>query len=418
MNRYLRCFFIAISLSFLFFTFLQSVIAEDTDIVLEFFYNEECGNCEETAPIIDLIEEQYENNLTVYRFSIKNNANRELFYSYGFTSTPGTVVKNQTNNKALFWFVYDNTTEKNLQDAIDYHLTGNYSEEPPEPDRDSICIDTPFGLFCFNLSELSLPVLTIVLGALDSVNPCSFFILLFLLNLLLYAKSRKRMLIIGGIFIFFSGFIYFLLMVLLLTTFTRLEQPFIVTMVAGLVALILGSINIKDFFFFKQGFSLSISKSKKKKLFKRMRGVVKITHLPTMILGTIALAIFANTYELACTLGLPVVFTNSLIIHNVPLMQSYLYILIYNIVYVIPLIVIVLIFVVTLGRRKISEYQGRVLKLVSGIMMLSFGLVLLIKPDLLKNVFAAIGIILISIISSLIISIIWKKIVKKDELNK
>lgn len=136
-----------------------------------------------------------------------------------------------------------------------------------------------------------------------------------------------------------------------------------------------------------------------------------------MIFGTIALAIFANTYELPCTLALPVVFTDFLIIHNVPLMQSYLFILLYNIVYIISLIFIVLIFVIILGRRKISEYQGKILKLISGIMMFSFGLVLLINPDMLKNIFAALGIVSISILSSLLISIIWKKIVNNPGVN-
>jgi cytochrome c biogenesis protein CcdA len=156
-----------------------------------------------------------------------------------------------------------------------------------------------------------------------------------------------------------------------------------------------------------------MSKIKRQKLFKKMRSVVKIEHLPTMIVGTVVLAIFANTYELACTLALPVVFTDILIIHNVPLFHAYLYILLYNIIYVIPLIIIVLLFVVTLGRRKLSEYQGRILKLFSGIMMFSFGLVMLFNPGLLKNVFAALGIILISIVLTVVISFIWKKLVKK-----
>lgn len=412
MNRYLRCFLIAILLSLVFFVFIQPVIAENSDLLVEFFYAEECGHCEEKVPVIDEIEDYYGNNITVQRKSIDIFEYKQQFYDYGFTSTPGVVVKNQSSGNYTT-FSYENINVENLKDSIEYHLAGNYTEKPPEVDQDTFCMDTPFGTICINASELSLPVLTIILGALDSVNPCAFFVLLFLLNLLLYAKSRRRMFIIGGIFIFFSGFIYFLLMALLLTAFTAIEQPLIVTVVAGFIALILGSINIKDFFFFKRGFSLSMSKIKRQKLFKKMRSVVKIEHLPTMIVGTVVLAIFANTYELACTLALPVVFTDILIIHNVPLFHAYLYILLYNVIYVIPLIIIVLIFVVTLGRRKLSEYQGRILKLFSGIMMFSFGLVMLFNPGLLKNVFAALSIILISIVLTVVISFIWKKIVKK-----
>jgi hypothetical protein len=127
-----------------------------------------------------------------------------------------------------------------------------------------------------------------------------------------------------------------------------------------------------------------------------------------MIIGTIALAIFANTYELACTLALPVVYTDILLLHNVPMAQSYLYLAIYNIIYVLPLILIVLVFVITLGRRKLSEYQGRILKLVSGVMMCSFGIVMVINPLLLKNIFSALGILISSIALTIICSLIWK----------
>ena len=72
-----------------------------------------------------------------------------------------------------------------------------------------------------------------------------------------------------------------------------------------------------------------------------------------------------------------------------------------------------MIFIVTLGRRKLSEYQGRILKLVSGVMMFSFGLVMLFNPDLLKNVFAAVGILAVSIVISIIISFTWKKFFEK-----
>ena len=128
-----------------------------------------------------------------------------------------------------------------------------------------------------------------------------------------------------------------------------------------------------------------------------------------MIIATIVLAVFANTYELACTFALPVVYNNFLTnIYNVPIIQSYLYLILYNIIYIIPLITMVVLFVVTLGRRKLSERQGRILKLFSGVMMLSFGLVMLSSPGLLKNVFAALGILFISIVSTVVISFIWK----------
>ena len=42
-------------------------------------------------------------------------------------------------------------------------------------------------------SSVSLPVFTVIITCLDSFNPCTFFVLLFLLSLLLHTHSRKRM---------------------------------------------------------------------------------------------------------------------------------------------------------------------------------------------------------------------------------
>lgn len=57
--------------------------------------------------------------------------------------------------------------------------------------------------------------------------------------------------------------------------------------------------------------------------------------------------------------------------------------LMYNVAYVLPLLVIVVIFAITLGRFKMKESHARVLKLLSGLLMLALGLILLLKPELL-----------------------------------
>ena len=125
-----------------------------------------------------------------------------------------------------------------------------------QEETEKFIIPTPFGQL--DLSELSLPVITIILGAIDSINPCSFFVLLFLLSIIIYTRSRKRMLLIGSIFIFFSGFIYFIIMLLLLQAFKFTGEQLIITIIAGIIAIIFGILNVKDYFFFKKGPSASI----------------------------------------------------------------------------------------------------------------------------------------------------------------
>ncbi|NOR52172.1 MAG: hypothetical protein GQ470_06085, partial [Gammaproteobacteria bacterium] len=235
---------------------------------------------------------------------------------------------------------------------------------------------------------------------LDSFNPCAFFVLLFLLSLLVHARSRRRMALIGGIYITVSGLIYFLFMAAWLNLFMLIGDARWVTLGAGLIAITIALINIKDFFWFHQGVSLSIPESAKPGLFKRMRGLLNANSLGTMIFGTIVLAVVANSYELLCTAGFPMVYTRALTLHDLPNSGYYLYLLLYNLVYVVPLTIITLTFILTLGSRKLKENEGRALKLMSGTMMLGLGLLLVIAPGLLNNLLVALALLLVALLTT------------------
>ena len=246
-------------------------------------------------------------------------------------------------------------------------------------------IDLPF-FGSMDATALSLPMLTLMIAGMDSFNPCAFFVLLSLLGLMIHARSRGRMLLVGGIFVFFSGFIYFLFMAAWLNLFLIMGQVAIITRIAGVLTLVIAVINIKDFFLFKKGVSLTIPDSAKPKLFERMRGLIHASSFPSLLAGTTLLAIVANSYELLCTAGFPMAYTRILTLSKLSSLSYYLYLALYNVIYVVPLLIIVVIFAVTLGKRQLTEFQGRFLKLVSGAMMLGLALALLINPALLNNV--------------------------------
>jgi len=259
--------------------------------------------------------------------------------------------------------------------------------------------------------EMSLPALTVMIAAADAFNPCAFFILTFLLSAMLYVKSRKRILIVGGIFVFFSGLIYLLFMCAWLNVFLFAGEVMLLTMVAGIIALIAGIINIKDFFFFKRGISLTLPTTQKLKFFERVNGLIKAKSIVALTIGTVILAVTVNMYELLCTFGFPMIYTRILSLHNLSTFQYYLYLIFYNIVYVIPLAVIVVIFAITLGSRKFTVEGVRNLKLVSGLMILFLGLILLLQPSMLENVFISFGVVIAAIVISGLI-ILAKRLLK------
>ncbi len=235
-------------------------------------------------------------------------------------------------------------------------------------------------------SKLSLPVLTVMIAGLDAFNPCAFFVLLFLLSLMVHQRNRRRMLAIGIVFVAISGIMYFAFMAAWLNLFLMIGSLPWVTAGAGALAVLIGAINIKDFIAFRAGVSLSIPESRKTDIFARGRRILAADKLPAMLTATVLLAIAANLYELLCTAGFPMVFTRLLTLHATSTAESYLYLALYNLIYVLPLLAIVVTFALTMGARKLTEREGRLLKLLSGSMMLGLGLLLLAAPEALSSV--------------------------------
>jgi hypothetical protein len=241
-------------------------------------------------------------------------------------------------------------------------------------------------------ARLSLPLLTVLIAGMDAFNPCAFFVLLFLLSLLVHQSDRWRMALIGGVFVAFSGLMYFAFMAAWLNLFLVLGSLPWVTGAAGLLALLMGAVNVKDFVRFRQGLSLSISDSGKATIFQRARRLLTAESLPAMLVATVVLAVSANFYELLCTAGFPMVFTRLLTLQDGGAAQHYVYLALYNVIYVLPLLAIVIAFVRTMGARKLSEREGRLLKLLSGLMMLGLGALLLLAPEKMGNLGMALAI--------------------------
>ncbi|MRR07714.1 MAG: hypothetical protein EG828_12415 [Deltaproteobacteria bacterium] len=140
-----------------------------------------------------------------------------------------------------------------------------------------------------------------------------------------------------------------------------------------------------------------------------MRGLLRTESLPSILTGSIVLAIAANSYELLCTAGFPMIYTRVLTLNSLSAAKYYAYLALYNLVYVLPLIIIVAFFVVTLGSRKLTEWQGRVLKLLSGLMMFCLALVLIINPSLLQNALISILLLVGTAVMTTVIALVTKK---------
>lgn len=242
--------------------------------------------------------------------------------------------------------------------------------------------------------SLPFPLFVTTLALADGFNPCAFTVLIILLSLLTYTHQRRDMVLIGGTFVVTSALMYSLfIMAMVVLGKVLLEQYgalFLTLLGIGVVAA--GLINLKDYIWLKRGVSLSLSEAQQRTISHKASGIVReLTHgkshplkLAAAIGGTVALAVFVNLVELGCTAILPVVYMTGLLNHCPPQLLCYGgWTLLYGGIYVLPLAMILAGFVYSLKSTRLSENQGRRLKLVAGIFMLFFGLVMIFQPGLL-----------------------------------
>ena len=241
-------------------------------------------------------------------------------------------------------------------------------------------IDFPF-LGRHTLHDLGLPLFTVLLGLLDGFNPCAMWVLLFLLSLLATLRDRRKMIILACTFVLVSGLVYFTFMAAWLNLFLLIGYSRSIQLLLGSVAIIIGSIHVKDFLAFRHGISLGIPESMKPKLYVRFRQIIQAPQLQGALLGIITLAVLVNMVELACTAGFPAIYTEILSQQAFSLWQYYGYLGLYNLAYIADDAVMVTVAVVTLSHHKLQEREGRWLKLLGGIVMMGLGISLIWVPE-------------------------------------
>jgi hypothetical protein len=234
---------------------------------------------------------------------------------------------------------------------------------------------------------LPLPIFTLIIGFMDGFNPCNMFVLTCLMALLVSSSdSKTRLYVVGITFVSTVFILYFLFMAAWLNVFQYVSFITPLRIGIGLLSLIAGLINCKELLFFKKGISLTIPDQQKGPLMKKiyaMKGAVQKGSFPVLVSSSFALAILSSLVEIPCTAGFPIIYTGILsgkVFENSFIYYAYL--IFYNILYVLPLLAIVTMFIVTFKGTPISQRQMEILKFVGGIIMILLGIVLLVNPSL------------------------------------
>jgi glutaredoxin len=304
---------------------------------------------------------------------------RELAHRSGIR--PVGVPAFYLRGRLIVGFQSAETTGKDIESLLDQPRSKDDAiDRPLAPSA----VEVPL-LGQLHARELGLPLFTIILGLLDGFNPCAMWVLLFLLSMLVNLHDRKKMFLIGGTFVAVSGIVYFAFMVAWYNLFLLIGVSRITQVLLGSIAALIGVLNIKDSVALGWGPSVGIPEAAKPGIYSQVRRVLRAENLVGAVTAVIFLAVLVNTVELLCTAGLPAIFTQVLTMYSLPNWAYYVYLVLYNLAYVADDGLMLAVAVMTLSREKLQEKGARWLKLISGVVMLTLGIILMLHPEWLAR---------------------------------
>lgn len=364
------------------FVFLNAIGAQEEGVVVHFFSTSSCPNCARQKLFMDDLEKKY-SQLEIKKYILDVNANEveiftRLLDEYQVAEkergyVPTTFIADR------YWVGYatDSTTGKEMENYLIQLLEGEDGGGACPPELKPLAFMV-FGKE-FQLSEKnSLFSLALVLGLADGINPCMFSVLLMLVAYLLAISSdSKKALKAGLVFGFCVFLIYLGLMIGIYQSLCLFQENLIaligpLKMGLGILLLLVGFWQFKDFFLKSEKISFSIPGFAKPILEK----LIKRSTLPAVII----LAIFSSLVELPCTFALPLSFSAVLANRGA---SPYFYMFLYNLFFVLPLFVIVVLIGFGFGRaEKIEawrEKSKKTMRLVSGLLLTLLALAFLFK---------------------------------------
>jgi len=365
------------------------------DVTLHFFWSNGCPHCAKEKVFLRTLQETHP-ELTVKEYEITSDiSNVQLMEKIGkelkadISGVPFTLI----GKEQFVGYLNDETTGKKIEEAVTCAikngcedmvsgLASNKNSQTSVHDMNDIPETLTIPLFGqIQIRKFSLPFLTFLVALLDGFNPCAMWTLLFLISVLLGMKDRKRMWILGTAFIVSSALVYFLFLSAWLNLFLFLGVVVWVRMLIGLVALVAGGYNIRDYFVNTQGGCAVMGNEKRQKIFEQMRSITQRRQFLLALGGIILLAIAVNIVELICSAGLPAIYTKILSFSHLPSWQYYLYLLFYTFIFMLDDLIIFFTAMVTLQAVGIQSKYSRFSHLIGGALMLGIGILLLFKPE-------------------------------------
>ena len=184
----------------------NSAFAQSEKVQIDFFYSATCPFCAQEKVFLKNLQERY-SDIQINQYEViqssENQAKLKDFYEkYNVPEQEQGYVP-VTFTSLKYFIGFNESIGGEIESCLKTCLAGGQASAQK--------FKVPL-LGEIDPKNISLPLLTAVLGTLDGFNPCAMWILIVLISLMLATKSRKKIALVGGTFIFAEGLLYFLFM--------------------------------------------------------------------------------------------------------------------------------------------------------------------------------------------------------------
>ena len=403
----MKKFLILVFTIFVFLGFTNNAFAEDNSVKAYFFYGEGCPHCAKEEAFFESIKDKYP-TLEVNSFEIYHNRENVSLMkdvSNRLNANASGVPFLIIGDKFLVGYAED-VTNIEIENQIKYGLSNTLPDivgeiikerntvsetskdnrqvnrESEEGNINEKILKLPF-IGKVDVYKVSIPVLAITMGVLDGFNPCAMWVLIFLISMLIGMGNSNRMWAIGTTFIVASAAVYFIFMAAWLNLIIFLGFVAIIRIIIGLLALVGGGYNLKEFFTKKDATCEVTNEKQKEKIIDKLKRVTKEKNLLLALLGVTVLAFMVNLIELVCSAGLPALFAQVLSMNNLSEVGYYGYILLYIFFFMIDDLIVFIIAMTTHKITGITTKYSRYSHLIGGTLMFIIGILLIFKPEVL-----------------------------------
>lgn len=409
-KQYTRIKKITIYIVCFLFLFLLSPFSSSAleQVKLYLFYSKSCPHCADEKVFLADLQNQH-SNLEIEMLEVTENPqNADLLTSvksalgtensyvpYTVIDKVGLTGYSENTARQIKQLVEKYSNQKSVdivskikkgKDVSEFLEENNEKEEQTENVEENL-VTVPI-LGDIDPKKISLPLLAIVMGTIDGFNPCAMWVLLFLIGMLIGMKDRKKMWILGLVFLGTSAFIYLLFMVSWLKIALSITSIAWIRAGISLIAFLAGVFNIYQFVKSKDAGCTIVKEEKRKKIFSKIRKITSERKFIFAILGIMALAVSVNLVELACSAGLPLLFTQVLALNNLYTFDYAFNIFIYILFFLIDDLIIFVIAMLTMKVSGLSNRYAKYSHLIGGILMIIIGILLFFKPEWLMFQFS------------------------------